>query len=187
MRATAGWTLAALVALGACAGRETPLPIPAMPLSNMTVEHRVLSVEGLARDAADPGAMSVVLDDTGFATGAERTYAGPGDDFSLAISRILAFDDPEGARAYLAWLETHASTLIGAIEPLPPLDLPGSPFLVMHRSGGCCPKAVPIYASAWRRGATVLYLQASGRGADPEAFEGLARDFDAAVSGAVDA
>jgi hypothetical protein len=153
----------------------------------METEHRVVSAELLARDATDPIAMATALDEAGFASGTERTYAGPGDRFSLAIARILSFDDADGARAYLVWLEDHASTIVGTVEALPPLDLPGSPFAVVHLPGGCCPKAVPIYASAWQRGAHVLYLQASGRKADPSAFEALARDFDDAVSDQADA
>jgi hypothetical protein len=184
MRATVGWALAALVA---CGGGGTPLSIPTLGLPNMETEHRVMSAELVSRDATDPTAMATALDDAGFSSGAERTYAGPGDRFSLAITRILSFDDADGARAYLDWLEGHASTLVGQVEALPPLDLPGSPFVVVHLPGGCCPKAVPIYASAWRRGPHVLYLQASGRRADPSAFEALARDFDDAVSEQADA
>lgn len=184
MRATVGW---ALVVLVACAGDAGPRAIPSLGLPNMTAEHRVVTAERLARDATDPAAVAAALDDAGFAGGAERTYAGPGDRFSLAITRILSFEDPDGAETYLAWLEAHPSSLVGAVDDLPALDLPGSPFLVVHLPGGCCPKAVPIYASAWRRGADVLYLQASGRRADPEAFEELALDFDTAVAGATDA
>jgi len=175
------------VMLVACAGAATPVSIPPLGLPKMETEHRVVSAERLAHDATDPPAMTAALDDAGFASATERTYAGPGDRFSLAITRVLSFEDADGAQTYLSWLEDHASTLVGAVEVRPPLDLPGSPFVVVHLPGGCCPKAVPIYASAWRRGVHVLYLQASGRRADPSAFEALARDFDHAVSGATGA
>ena len=144
----------------------------------MRSEAAAVSADQLAHDALDPVSLASLLDDAGYVTGRERTYTGPGERFSLAITRVLVFGAPEGADAYLEWLRGHPEDLLGATESLDPLDLPGSPFLVVHLPGGCCPKAVPIYLSAWQRGSSVLFVQASGREADPEAVEDLALELD---------
>lgn len=180
MRATrVGWLV---LALAAC-GRDAPLPpvLPADALPGMESEVSTVSADALARDALDPPALADLLDDAGYLSGRERTYAGSGKEFSLATTRVLVFDAPDGAAAYLAWLRDHPSDLLGTVEPLDPLDLPGSPFLMVHLPGGCCPKAVPIYLSAWRRGSTVLFVRASGRQADASSVEELATALDRIV------
>lgn len=176
-----------VLVLAACAGPSpTPPQLPPIELQGMQSELRPVTAERLARDALEPAVLASVLEDAGYRSGAERTYAGPGERFSLAITRVLSFDDPDGAEAYLAWLHDHSSDLLGTAEPLPPLDLPGS-FVAVHLPGGCCPKAVPIYLSAWRRGSSVLFVQASGREADPDAVEDLATALDSSTGGPHDA
>jgi hypothetical protein len=187
MRKGATRITSTLLVLAACAGpSRTPLQLPPIELHGMESELRPVTAERLARDALEPAVLASVLEDAGYRSGAERTYAGPGERFSLAITRVLSFDDPDGAEAYLAWLHDHSSDLLGTAEPLPPLDLPGS-FVAVHLPGGCCPKAVPIYLSAWRRGSSVLFVQASGREADPDAVEDLATALDSSAGGPHDA
>ncbi|HEX6399373.1 MAG TPA: hypothetical protein VF108_02755 [Actinomycetota bacterium] len=180
-----GWILLAIIACGG----PTPAP-PALPpdaLPGMQSELSDVTVDVLARDALEPAGLASLLEEAGYVSGRERTYAGPGANFSLAVTRVLVFDSPTGAAAYLDWLRGHTSDLLGSAEPLDPLDLPGSPFLQVHLPGGCCPKAVPIYVSAWRRGSTVLFVKASGRGADVRAVEALATELDDVVGRASDA
>ena len=171
----------ALVVVG-CNRPASPLPtLPADALPGMTSETTSLSIDSLAADALDRDALRSLLDDAGYLGGRERTYAGPGRSFSLAVTRVLVFEDADGAAAYVAWVREHPSDLLGTAETLPPLDLPGAPFLLEHIPGGCCPKAVPIYLSAWRRGSTVLFVRASGRRADPVSMETLAGRLDRLV------
>ena len=186
MRATHIATI--LLILVACAAETQSLPprLPRIDLPGMRSELASVTPERLARDALQPAALAALLDDAGYRSGAERTYAGPGERFSLAITRVLAFDDEDGAESYLAWLRSHAGDLLGSAERLPPLDLPGS-FVAVHLPGGCCPKAVPVYLSAWRRGPTVLSVRASGRGADPDAVADLAAALDSTAGRAADA
>ena len=177
MRATRLLWIVAIVS--ACASPpEAPPRVPELPLAGMETELSTLTIEHLARDASDPGSLASLLEDAGFRSGSERTYAGPGERFSLAVTRVLAFDDAEGAETYLAWLREHPSEFLGTVERLPPLDLPGSPFLTVHLPGGCCPKEVPIYLAAWRRGSAVVSLRVSGRGLEDDAVRELVAQVD---------
>jgi hypothetical protein len=176
-----------LLIVASCAGRTpTPPQLPPIELRGMQSELTPVTAERLARDALEPAVLASLLEDAGYRSGAERTYAGPGERFSLAITRVLSFEDPGGAEAYLAWLQDHPSDLLGTAESLPPLDLPGS-FVAVHLPGGCCPKAVPSYLSAWRRGSSVLFVKISGREADPAAVEDLATALDSSAGGTSDA
>lgn len=182
MRATrVAWIALTIVA---CAGSVEPPPsLPALSLPGMQSEFAAVPIERLARDASDPGSLASLLEDAGYRSGAERTYAGPGERFSLAVTRVLAFEDPQGAETYLSWLREHPSDVLGTAETLAPLDIPGSPFLAVHLPGGCCPKAVPIYLSAWRRGSAVVSVRVSGRGVEPDAVESLVAQLDALLPG----
>ena len=185
MRATHVATIVLIVV--ACSPEtQSPPPLPPIDLPGMRSELAPMTADRLARDALEPAALASLLDDAGYRSGAERTYAGPGERFSLAITRVLAFDDEGGAESYLDWLRSHPDDLLGSAERLPPLDLPGS-FVAVHLPGGCCPKAVPIYLSAWRRGPTVLSVRASGRQADPDAVAELAAALDSSAGRAADA
>lgn len=189
MGATRVRLLVFVVAISACARDAVPVPagLPADALPGMESEVAVLGAGALARDALDPAALEDLLGDVGYVSGRQRTFSGPGERFSLAITRVLVFESIAGAGRYVAWLRAHPEDLLGGAQTLDPLDLPGSPFLMIHLPGGCCPKAVPIYLSAWQRGPTVLFLKASGRKADVPAFEELAEELDVVVGKGADA
>lgn len=176
-----------LIVAACCGGAPTPRPqLPAIELRGMQSELTTVTADRLARDALEPDVLASLLEDAGYRSGAERTYAGPGARFSLAITRVLSFEDPDGAETYLDWLRDHASDLLGTADPLPPLDLPDS-FVAVHLPGGCCPKAVPVYLSAWRRRSNVFSVKVSGRGADPDSVEDLATALDSSAGGSSDA
>jgi hypothetical protein len=153
----------------------------------MESEDSIIDAKTLAGDALDPEELTHLLDDAGFLAGRERTFSGPGERFSLAVTRVLMFSSIDGAASYLGWLRDHPEDLLGSAEALDPLDLPGDPFLMIHTPGGCCPKEVPIYLSAWQRGSTVVFLRASGRQADPGAVQELAAELDRVVRADADA
>jgi hypothetical protein len=188
MRIDATRAASILLIVAACGGgTATPPPqVPAIELRGMQSELTTVTAERLARDALEPEVLASLLEDAGYRSGAERTYAGPGARFSLAITRVLSFEDPDGAETYLDWLRDHSSDLLGTADPLPPLDLPGS-FVAVHLPGGCCPKAVPVYLSAWRRGSSVFSVKVSGRGADPDSVEDLAAALNSSAGGTPDA
>ena len=187
LRATRALLL--FLVLSACADDGTPVPpvLPADALPGMESEDTVVDAGVLARDALDPEALDRLLDDAGFVSGRGRTFSGPGERFSLAVTRVLVFASPDGAASYVGWLREHPKGLLGSAEPLAPLELPGDPFLLVHTPGGCCPKAVPIYLSAWQRGSSVLFVRVSGRGADPSSVQQLAAELDLVVTANVDA
>jgi hypothetical protein len=164
------------VAISSCGDEPIALPggLPAHALPGMEADSEVLGIEALASDALDRAVLERLLREAGYVGGRQRTFSGPGERFSLAVTRILVFDSAGGASRYLSWLRTHPRDLLGTAELLPPPpDLPASAFLMAHVPGGCCPKEVPIYVSAWRRGDTVLFVRASGRQADRGAVEAL--------------
>jgi hypothetical protein len=175
--------------LSACAGNATPIPpsLPAAALPGMESEDSIIDAKTLAGDALDSEELTHLLDDAGFLAGRERTFSGPGQRFSLAVTRVLVFASSDGAASYVAWLRDHPEDLVGRAQRLEPLELPGEPFLLVHTPGGCCPKEVPIYLSAWQRGATVVFLRASGRQADPGAVQELAAELDGVVKADADA
>jgi hypothetical protein len=172
-----------VLSLTACADEVTPVApvLPADALPGMESELAAVDANMLASDALDPGQLGGLLDDAGFLSGRERTFSGPGERFSLVVTRVLVFASSAGAASYVGWLRGHPEDLLGTAQTLEPLELPGDPFLLGHRPGGCCPKDVPVYVSAWRRGSTVLFLRASGRRADPVSVQDLAADLDMLV------
>lgn len=177
-----------LIMLSSCAD-VAPVPpvLSADALPGMESEVAVLGAGALARDALDPSGLEDLLGDMGYISGLQRTFSGPGERFSLAITRVLVFESADGAGRYVSWLRAHPEDLLGGARTLDPLDLPGSPFLMSHLPGGCCPKDVPIYVSAWQRETTVLFVKASGRQADIAAFEDLAKELDVVVGDGADA
>lgn len=180
MRATL--TLLLFLTLSACTD-VTPVPpvLPADALPGMESEVAAVDANVLASDALDPGRLDRLLDDAGYLSGRERTFSGPGERFSLAVTRVLVFSSSDGAASYVGWLRAHPNDLLGTAVKLEPLELPGDPFLLVHTPGGCCPKDVPIYVSAWRRGSIVLFLRASGRQADQGSVQELAAELDLMV------
>lgn len=180
MKATDLRLAVVILALTACGRGAATVPtgLPADALPGMESEGAVLGTRALARDALDPGVLERLLQDAGYVSGRQRIFSGPGERFSLAITRVLVFDSAEGAARYHSWLREHPEDLLGGAEMLDAPDLPGSPFLMAHLPGGCCPKEVPIYLTAWRRDDTVLFVRASGRRADPRSVEELAGDLD---------
>jgi hypothetical protein len=178
-----------ILILSACAGNATPVPpsLPAAALPGMESEDSIIDAKTLAGDALDSEELTHLLDDAGFLAGRERTFSGPGERFSLAVTRVLVFASSAGAASYVGWLRDHPEDLLGGAQRLEPLELPGEPFLLVHTPGGCCPKEVPIYLSAWQRGSTVVFLRASGRQADPGAVQELAAELDGVVKADADA
>jgi hypothetical protein len=170
----------AFVVVGCAARHESP-SLPTLSFPGMETERSTITLDLLASDASDPGSLASLLEDAGFHSGSERTYAGPGRRFSLAVTRLVSFDGPEGAQTYLDWLRRNPQDLIGDVESVEPLDVPRSSFVSVHLPNGCCPKEVPIYLAAWREGSTVVSLRVSGRGLERDAVDDLAARLDAAL------
>jgi hypothetical protein len=167
-----------LAVLGGCAEREAAAPPPALgafTLPGMSASERALDAEAVAADAPDGAALRAALEDTGFRAGTERTYTGGGGRaFTRVVVRSLGFGDAAAADGFLAWLGEHASAAVPAAAPAA-LGVPTGVVVIAHEPDGCCPREAPIYLAAWRRGAEVLTVRASGREATDDAMERLVR------------
>ena len=168
------------VGLLACAP-ATPAPTPSLgplALPGMTAAERPLDAEEVAADAADAEAVQTALGDAGFRAGTERSYTGGGGRaFTRVVVRSLVFADDDGAGGYLAWLGTNAGASVAAAAVID-LEVPTGVVVLTHEPDGCCAREAPIYLAAWRRGAQVLTVRASGREATDEAMERLVRTLE---------
>lgn len=179
-------TAAVLVALAlaACRGQGAgPTPtIPSDALPGLASRVTGLDTARLAEDALDPDALRELLARAGFVAGTERSLTTGTAGFRSLAERRLSFGSLEGAKQYLDWLAHHASDILGAVQPEPPFDLPGS-LAFSETPGGCCPgKSTFWFLTAWQRGATVLSVMASG----PDAKRGNIAPFVASLDAAVE-
>lgn len=175
--------LVAFALVAGCGGRGDTLdPVPADALPGDGGQVVSLDADRLARDAVDAAELVSLLEEAGFEGGTERRFSQTqGTRPQRSLARILAFGDPTGARAYLAWLEEHLDEVIGSAELLaPPVD--GEAFLALSEPECLCPKATDVYLAAWARGSTVLTLEVGGKGVETAEVHELVMGFDRAVT-----
>ena len=140
-----------------------------------------LDAGGVADEALRPAELAGLLEDAGFVAGAQRAFS-PGLKVRRVDVRVLVFDSTDGARAYLGWLDSHASEVIGMIEARETIEVNGSAVTVFaHFPGGCCPHEMPVYLTAWRDGSRILSVKAVG----PDVNLMRVQDLAVAVDGAV--
>jgi hypothetical protein len=155
------------------------LPATAVPGSQTRIE--MVDIRSLTEEARDPASLAALLEDEGFASGRQRTFANPRGEVRLVVARVLRFEDDAGAEAYVRWLHEHASDQLGSVEAAEPPRIPGS-FAFAHTPGGCCPnKDMSWYLAAWTRGGYALSLLIGGSEADPAFVEELSAELDAVV------
>jgi hypothetical protein len=176
--------LGALVGLllTAC-GSAVPGPraIPADALPGVAGEAITLDASDVAVGADDTTGLEALLADAGFVAGAERSFGRVDGGKKRALARVLVFDEAEGARRYVTWLEDHTDELTGDTESLGAPQLPGARFLVVHEPDACCPRETPVYLVAWGSGGTVLTLEVGGVGVGASDVKTLASLLDAAI------
>ena len=141
----------------------------------------VVDTQLLASDALHPPELATLLQAAGFSAGAERIFTARHGPFSRVVARSLAFGTSQGAQTYLAWLEGHASEVIGDTERVSARGLPAGVVFVRHLAGGCCHEEVPVYLAAWQRGSLVLSVKAGGRAADVSPVAAIVRTVDGEV------
>jgi hypothetical protein len=173
----------------ACGAASAPPPsIPADALHGLDLgttagTTKVLTVADLAEDALVPGGLTRILEDVGYLSGAERAFTGGRDIRSVTV-RVLRFASPSGARDYLAWLDGHAQEVLGAIDVSATIEVHGSQVPVYgHMPGGCCPKEIPMYLTAWSDGARVVTVLVLGPAADRGAVASVVQELDRAIGG----
>lgn len=158
--------LAACMLLAACGGPTTaPAPEPPLPAHSLPghpTAARPITADTLASEALDTGAALAVLDDTGFLAGSARSFAAPAQGVRTVQARILRFSSEDGATRYVRWLQMHVTAIIGDGRVAESARLPSPGFVFVHEPGGCCPKEQPVALGVWRRGSTVLWVEAIG-------------------------
>ncbi|MEX2406242.1 MAG: hypothetical protein WD834_02795, partial [Actinomycetota bacterium] len=100
--------LAVLVGLllAACGSAASgPGAIPADALPGIAGEAIRLDAAAVAVDADDTTELETLLADAGFVAGAERSFGQVDGGRKRALARVLVFDQADGARRYVEWLQ----------------------------------------------------------------------------------
>lgn len=168
-----------LAACGSAASGPRAIPPDALP--GVAGDAITLDAAAVAVGADDTAELEALLAEAGFVAGAERSFGKVDGARKRALARILVFDEAEGARRYVVWLEDHTDELIGDTEPLGAPQLPGARFLVVHEPNACCPRETPVYLAAWGSGATIVTLEVGGVGVEASDVKTLASQLDAAI------
>lgn len=168
-----------LTACGSAASGPRAIPPDALP--GVAGEAIKLDAAAVAVGADDTTEVETLLADAGFVAGAERSFGQVDGGRKRALARVLVFDQADGARRYVAWLQDHVDELIGVSVSLGPPKLPGPRFLVVNEPDACCPRETPVYLAAWGSGATVVTLEVGGVGVEPADVKALASQLDAAI------
>jgi hypothetical protein len=179
----AGLIVAAVLSTS-CASAQPPAPPPvpaATVVPGFETSVETVDIQALADEARDPASLVALLEDEGFASGRQRTFANPKGEVRLVVARVLRFEYDAGAEAYVRWLQEHASDRLGSVEAIEPPAIPCA-FAVAHTPGGCCPnKDMSWYLAAWTRDGYVLSLLIGGSEADPAFVDELSAELDAVV------
>jgi hypothetical protein len=147
-------------------------------LPELEARDRDLPPEALAADAFDTDALARLLAEARYESGRERELSGHTDTFDHVIARTLRFEDGDGARVYLEWIDAHTIDLVGRTRARDPLPVGEDARLFELEPCSTCKKQLPTYVAVWRRGGAVGYLLASGRDADRESVLPLVSDVD---------
>lgn len=144
-------------------------------LSDLNRSERELGVDALSEDALEPPKLAGVLEKADFEGGREIEYTGHTKLYSHVVTRALIFAKPDGASAYLQWLDRHATDLLGPVKSQQPLAV-GSDGVLLLQEGCNCHSDLPTYLLAWRDGSVVRTLLADGAGVNERRVTALARE-----------
>ncbi len=168
-----------LLAIG-CGTMHTPGPpatLPAGAIAGLASRERVLPPSVLSAEALDHAHLARLLEQSGYVTGREREFYGRTSSFSHVTSRALRFASPRGAAAYLTWAQAHTVNTVGAQRSTRTLNV-GDGGIVVRARGCGCHGETPTFLATWRHGPLVLWLLASGPGADARRVDALAGRLD---------
>lgn len=164
---------------GGCGGESPSVEIgdPGKAPDELAELHRTtreLDAGSLAEDALEPEVLANLLEEAGFAVGREVEYTGRTKTFNHVVARTLLFEDADGAKAYLTWLEANASDLLGPVKSRKPFAL-GTDGTLFLEEGCNCHANLPTFLAGWRDGEAVRTLLADGAGANEQRVATLAR------------
>jgi hypothetical protein len=124
-----------------------------------------LTVTELAKDASIPDLASLITS-FGYVGGLERTFQGQSRHLTLVVSRALAFQDPSGAEAYVAFVHDNATAYFG-VAAVQALDAQGRPGWQFTPAACACHMANPVEVGIVSSGANVTWLEINGPDATP--------------------
>ncbi len=175
------------IALAGCGSPGRPVAVPTFPASalpDLRTRARSLTPQALGEET--PG-LADELERDGFAAGTERTFSARTGELRYVEARVLRFDSPNGAAAYVAWIRGHPDLLLGTASHEKPLTLEGSPSVFRHGPSGCCSKDTTLHLAVWQRGDTALSLLVGGPDDGREILSRLAEELDALATGSREA
>ena len=178
MRARVALAIVGL-ALAACGSETAPPPAPPEDaVQGLRAATAIaLASDDVAAEAIDPIKLQTVLDEAGFESAIQRTFARPRGSIRRVDVRVVRFSTEDGAQRYLAWLQDHVEDVIGDADPATELQVPRA-TLFLHLPSGCCPKETPIVLAAWRDGLDVVRVLVAGPGADGRAATGFVTEVE---------
>jgi hypothetical protein len=156
-------------------------PIPATALPGHPADPIDLDAGSVAMDAVDVGGLEALLGEAGFVGGTQRQFSRVRGGKRLILARVLSFESPGGAAAYVAWLRDHADEVIGDSAPNADLDVPRGGIVFVHQPDPCCHNETRYFLAMWNVGSMVVTTQIAGEGARASDVPELLSQLDAAV------
>jgi len=156
-------------------------PIPATALPGHPADPIDLDAGSVAMDAVDVAGLEAMLGKAGFVGGTQRQFSRVRGGRRRIVARVLSFETPGGAAAYVAWLRDHADEVIGDAAPNAGLRAPGHGVVLVHEPNPCCHNETRMFLAMWHRGSTVVTLQIAGEGARESDVPDLLARLDAAI------
>jgi hypothetical protein len=156
-------------------------PIPVTALPGHPADPINLDAGSVAVDAVDVAGLEALLGKAGFVGGTQRQFSRVRGGRRRILARVLSFETPEGAAAYVAWLRDHADEVIGDVAPSAGLRAPSHGVVLVHEPNPCCHNETRIFLAMWHQGSTVVTIQIAGEGARESDVPELLSQLDAAV------
>ena len=156
-------------------------PIPETALPGHPADPIDLDAGSVAVDAVDIAGLEALLDEAGFVGGTQRQFSRVRGGRRRILARVLMFETPEGASAYVAWLRNHGDEVIGKAAPTANLRVPRHGVVLVHEPNPCCHNETRMFLAMWHEGSTVVTIQIAGEGARETDVPELLSQLDAAV------
>jgi hypothetical protein len=156
-------------------------PIPATALPGHPADPMDLDAGSVAVDAVDVAGLEALLDEAGFVGGTQRQFSRVRGGRRRILARVLSFETPDGAAAYVAWLRDHGDEVIGGAAPNADLRVPSHGVVLVHEPNPCCHNETRMFLAMWHQGSTVVTIQIAGEGAREADVPDLLSQLDAAV------
>ena len=156
-------------------------PIPVTALPGHPADPIDLDAGSVAVDAVDVAGLEALLDEAGFVGGTQRQFSRVHGGRRRILARVLSFETPGGAAAFVAWLRDHVGEVIGDAAPNTDLAAPRGGFVFVHQPDPCCHNETRSFLAIWHQGSTVVTIEIAGEGARGSDVPELLSQLDSAV------